>query len=85
MSKDQPMPQDYLRLCLETRVRVQVLDQRELIGILHAYDEHSNLVLGDTTESFPAVTPDGQFIRQSRPLDLLFVRGDRVITISPTD
>jgi small nuclear ribonucleoprotein (snRNP)-like protein len=85
MSKDQPMPQDYLRLCLEKRVKVQTLDQRELIGVLHAYDEHSSLVLGDTAESFPCTTPDGQLTRQTRPLDLLFIRGDRVITISLVD
>jgi small nuclear ribonucleoprotein (snRNP)-like protein len=84
MSKDQAMPQDYLRLCLEKQVKVQLLDRRELLGVLHAYDEHSSLVLGDTTELCVSATPDGQ-ARQTRPLDLVFLRGDRVITISLVD
>ena len=80
---EKPMPQDFLRLCLERRVKVQVADNRELIGVLHGYDEHCNIVVGEANETFLVETEKGDVLRQTRVMDLLFVRGDRVITISP--
>jgi U6 snRNA-associated Sm-like protein LSm3 len=82
MSREKPMPQDYLRLCLERHVKVQVLGEREITGVLHAFDEHSSLVIGDASETFPVLTPDSQTVRQTRPLDLVFVRGEQIITIA---
>lgn len=80
---EKPMPQDFLRLCLERRVKIQVADNRELVGVLHGYDEHCNIVVGDVNETFLVETEKGDVLRQTRVMDLLFVRGDRVITISP--
>jgi U6 snRNA-associated Sm-like protein LSm3 len=85
MSREKPMPQDYLRLCLERRVKVQVLGEREIGGLLHAFDEHSSLIIGDASETFQILTPDNQIGRQTRLLDLVFVRGEQIITIAALD
>ena len=77
------MPQDFLRLCMERRVKVQVFENRELVGVLHAYDEHCNIILNEVTETLTVPGQDGIPMKHTRNLDLLFIRGDRVITISP--
>lgn len=82
MASEKPMPQDFLRLCLERRVKIQTTGDRELEGILHAYDEHCNLVVGDVRE-LHIDSSTGTKMRYTRSFELLFVRGDRVVTISP--
>ena len=80
---DKPMPQDYLRLSMLKRVRVQLLDERMLDGTLHAYDQHCNLILGEVTEHLLGLNENG--IKSSvseRNIDLLYVRGDRIISIA---
>lgn len=81
------MPQDFLRLCLERRVRVQTIEVgRELVGVLQAFDEHCNIVLEDAFETF--FVPDAnnmELLRRTRNIDLLFVRGERIVTISPNE
>lgn len=76
------MPLDFLRLCLERRVKVQLNGDREVDGVLHAYDEHCNLVVGDVQEIL-VVTVDNKKMRKTRTFELLYIRGDRVVTISP--
>ena len=80
---DKPMPQDYLRHSMMKRVRIQVLEERMLDGILHAYDEHCNIILGDVTEHL--LGPDehgGKISVSQRNIDLLYVRGDRIVSIA---
>ena len=80
---DMPMPQDYLRLSMLKKVRVQVQTERLLDGILHAYDEHCNLILSDVTEHLLGLNEKG--IKSSvsqRQIDLIYVRGDRIISIA---
>lgn len=44
-------PFDLIRLSLSERVLVKLRGDRELRGILHAYDGHMNLILGDVEET----------------------------------
>jgi len=82
MAEEAPMPLDFLRLCIEKRVKIQTIDGPELIGTLHAYDEHCNAVLSDVTENLIAFIDDEKSVVNSRSLDLIFVRGDRIVVIS---
>ncbi|KAN0131394.1 Like-Sm (LSM) domain containing protein [Lactarius tabidus] len=83
-------PFDLIRLSLSERVFVKLRGDRELTGILHAYDGHMNLILSDVEETIMLVdgaegTPHGQGVVNvtKRKMDMLFVRGDGVILVSP--
>ncbi|CAK7242638.1 MAG: U4/U6-U5 snRNP complex subunit lsm3 [Sporothrix thermara] len=82
-------PLDLVKLLLDELVFVKLRGDRELKGRLHAYDSHCNLVLGDVEETI-YVTEDNddedssQDVRTvSRKSEMLFVRGDSVVLISP--
>ncbi|KAJ7180273.1 like-Sm ribonucleoprotein [Mycena crocata] len=81
-------PFDLIRLSLSERVFVKLRGDRELTGILHAYDGHMNLIMSDVEETIMLV--DGVDGAQpatvnvaKRKMDMLFVRGDGVILVSP--
>ncbi|KAG6004366.1 hypothetical protein E4U21_001129 [Claviceps maximensis] len=74
-------PLDLVRLLLNEVVFVKLRGDRELKGKLHAYDSHCNLVLGEVEETIFAVDDDDEAI--SRKSEMLFVRGDSVVLISP--
>ncbi|KAG7449023.1 like-Sm ribonucleoprotein [Guyanagaster necrorhizus] len=83
-------PFDLIRLSLSERVFVKLRGDRELTGILHAYDGHMNLILSDVEETIMIVDlPEGVAEGQGtvnvakRKMDMLFVRGDGVILVSP--
>ncbi|KAF9247364.1 like-Sm ribonucleoprotein [Melanogaster broomeanus] len=83
-------PFDLIRLSLSERVFVKLRGDRELTGILHAYDGHMNLILSDVEETIMIVDAvDGNFEGQGtvkvakRKMEMLFVRGDGVILVSP--
>ncbi|GJE84969.1 Sm ribonucleoprotein-like protein [Phanerochaete sordida] len=83
-------PFDLIRLSLSERVFVKLRGDRELSGILHAYDGHMNLILSDVEETILIVDQaDGAGEGQptvnmaKRKMDMLFVRGDGVILVSP--
>lgn len=77
------MPQDYIRLSMEKRVKVYIAEGRQLEGVLHAYDEHYNIIIGDVSESMLGLGDNGTLIPvNTRHIDLLFVRGDRIVSIS---
>lgn len=81
-------PLDLIRLSLDEVVYVKCRHGIELRGRLHAYDSHLNMVLGDVEEmttSYDVDEDTGEEIVQTskRSLDLLFLRGDGVIMISP--
>jgi U6 snRNA-associated Sm-like protein LSm3 len=81
-------PIDLIRLSLDERVYVQLRQDIELRGVLHAYDQHLNLVLGDVQERRQVVQRDQgtgqeQTVTAEREIDMLFVRGDTVILVSP--
>lgn len=64
---------DLVRLSLAERVYVKLRGQRELRGLLHAYDNHMNMILGDVEESVSLVKEDGRLATDKRSLDMLFV------------
>ncbi|KAI0065875.1 like-Sm ribonucleoprotein [Artomyces pyxidatus] len=83
-------PFDLIRLSLSERVFVKLRGDRELTGILHAYDGHMNLILSDVEEKImivdaPEGAPPGHGAVSivKRKMEMLFVRGDGVILVSP--
>jgi len=84
-------PFDLIRLSLSERVFVKLRGDRELVGVLHAYDGHMNLILSDVEETIMLVDVEGESTPASqrrinvakRKMDMLFVRGDGVILVSP--
>ncbi|KAJ7765066.1 hypothetical protein DFH07DRAFT_955897 [Mycena maculata] len=81
-------PFDLIRLSLSERVFVKLRGDRELTGILHAYDGHMNLIMSDVEETIMLVEGDQPGVAPTvnvakRKLDMLFVRGDGVILVSP--
>jgi len=82
-------PLDLVRLLLDEVVCVKLRGDRELRGRLHAYDSHCNLVLGEVEETIFVVDDeddgrDDEIKTISRKSEMLFVRGDSVVLISPS-
>ncbi|KAI9801181.1 MAG: U4/U6-U5 snRNP complex subunit lsm3 [Sarcosagium campestre] len=80
-------PLRLVRLSLDEVVFVKLRGQRELRGRLHAYDSHCNLVLGDVEETVYIVEEDEEEQESIKSIkkqsEMLFVRGDSVVLISP--
>ena len=81
-------PLDLIRLSLDERVYVKCRANRELRGKLHAYDQHLNMILSEVEETVEKTEvdeeTDEEIVRkESRSVDMLFVRGDVVILVSP--
>ncbi|KAF8969453.1 hypothetical protein BDZ97DRAFT_1653975 [Flammula alnicola] len=74
-------PFDLIRLSLSERVFVKLRGDRELTGILHAYDGHMNLIMSDVEETIMIVDPEAAANGQGvvnvakRKMEMLFVRG----------
>ncbi|TRM68099.1 hypothetical protein BD626DRAFT_450405 [Schizophyllum amplum] len=83
-------PFDLIRLSLSERVFVKLRGDRQVEGILHAYDGHMNLILSEVEETImildvPEGAPESQGTVKvaKRKMGMLFVRGDGVILVSP--
>eukprot|EP01117_Protostelium_nocturnum_P015709 TRINITY_DN6111_c0_g1_i1.p1 TRINITY_DN6111_c0_g1~~TRINITY_DN6111_c0_g1_i1.p1 ORF type:complete len:115 (+),score=33.58 TRINITY_DN6111_c0_g1_i1:36-347(+) len=81
-------PLDLVRLSLDENIYVKLKGDRELYGKLHAYDQHLNMVLGDVEETVTVREIDEETYEElvkkdKRRMEILFVRGDGVILISP--
>ncbi|SHO77920.1 Similar to S.cerevisiae protein LSM3 (Lsm (Like Sm) protein) [Malassezia sympodialis ATCC 42132] len=81
-------PFDLIRLSLSERVLVKLRGDREIRGILHAYDGHMNLIMGDVEETIYDVqvaedTGAESVVIVKRNSKMMFVRGDGVILVSP--
>ncbi|KAL5598690.1 hypothetical protein BROUX41_003397 [Berkeleyomyces rouxiae] len=79
-------PLDLVRLLLDEVVFVKLRGDRELKGKLYGYDSHCNLVLGDVEETIYVLEEeegDEDLKTISRKAEMLFVRGDSVVLISP--
>lgn len=81
-------PLDIIRLAIDEKVLVKCRGDRELRGRLHAFDQHLNMVLGEVEETVTSREIDEEteeeMIKSSkRNIDMLFVRGDIVILVSP--
>jgi len=83
-------PLDLVRLSLNERVFVKLRNERELRGKLHSYDQHLNMLLGEceeltTKREIDEETFEEIIKQQRRFVPYLFVRGDAVSLISPSD
>ncbi|EGE07603.1 U6 snRNA-associated Sm-like protein LSm3 [Trichophyton interdigitale] len=80
-------PLDLVRLSLDEVVFVKLRGDRELKGRLHAYDSHCNIVLGDVEETIYIVEENEAGEETIKTIkkqeEMLFVRGDSVVLISP--
>ncbi|AXA51784.1 U6 snRNA-associated Sm-like protein LSm3 [Malassezia restricta] len=81
-------PFDLIRFSLSEPVLVKLRGDREMRGILHAYDGHMNLMLGDVEETIYEVHVEEDTGAETvkaikRNSDMMFVRGDGVILVSP--
>ncbi|EPR58950.1 LSM3, U6 small nuclear RNA associated isoform 2 family protein [Toxoplasma gondii TgCatPRC2] len=83
-------PLDIVRVSLDERVTIKCRGDREVVGKLHAYDMHLNMVLGDveevaTTVTSDPLTGDEQTKKTTRRLPLIFLRGDAIILVAPVN
>ncbi|KAJ3382863.1 Sm-like protein lsm3b [Lobulomyces angularis] len=81
-------PIDLVRLSLDERIYVKLRNDRELRGKLNAYDQHMNLVLSDAEEIITQVEVNPETYEEmirtvKKNYEMLFVRGDGVILVSP--
>ncbi|CAH0564174.1 unnamed protein product [Brassicogethes aeneus] len=81
-------PLDLVRLSLDERIYVKMRNDREIRGRLHAYDQHMNMILSDAEETITTVEIDEETYEEvyrttKRNIQMLFVRGDGVILVSP--
>ena len=76
-------PLDLVRLSLDERILVKCRGNKELRGKLHAFDQHLNIVLEDVEETTTTTGADGAVATTKRTMEMLFVRGDVVILVSP--
>ena len=81
-------PLDLIKLSIGERVYIKCRGGRELEGLLHAFDSHMNMVLEDveetvTTTDIDEETEEELVQSRKRTIEMLFVRGDVVILVSP--
>ena len=74
---DATRPLDALNAARNKRVLVELKNQRRYIGTLKAFDIHINTVLENAEEYV-----DGELTRK---LGSLFIRGDTITIISPSE
>lgn len=67
-------PFDMLKTAVDSNVLVKIKGDRDLRGVLKAFDIHMNLVLDDAED-----TTDGT----STKLGRIILRGDTVVYVSP--
>ena len=68
-------PLDNLRKSVNQRVIIKLRSGCQLIGELHAYDQHLNMVLGNVDE----IT---QKTNSKRHIPMLYLRGDGVVMVT---
>lgn len=68
-------PFDIVRGCIAQNVKVGLKNGKEVRGILHAFDQHMNMVLTEVTED----TNNGSVASRQRSFGMLFIRGDLVV------
>jgi U6 snRNA-associated Sm-like protein LSm3 len=81
-------PLDLIKLSIGERVYIKCRGGRELEGLLHAFDTHLNMVLEDVEETVTTVDIDEETEEElvqsrKRTIEMLFVRGDVIILVSP--
>lgn len=74
-------PLDLVRFQLDEFVLVKLRGAREMRGRLQGYDSHCNMVLSEAKETIFGENNE----TRSKLSEMVFVRGDSVILISPTE
>jgi len=77
LKMEQSRPLDALNKARNKRVIIELKNGKQLIGSLNAFDIHINVVLTDAEER-----QDGEV---KRKLGVVFLRGDTIILISPSE
>ena len=70
-------PLDTLNSARDKKVLLELKNGKQILGKLKAFDVHINTVLDDAEEH-----SNGEMVRK---LGTLFIRGDTIILISPTE
>lgn len=78
----QEEPLDLIRYQLDEFVLVKLRGAREIKGKLQGYDSHCNIVLSDAQETIYGEKENDTVVKKT---EMVFVRGDSVILISPTE
>lgn len=78
----QEEPLDLIRFQLDEFVIVKLRGAREMKGKLQGYDSHCNMVLSEAQETIFGENEADTTVKKT---EMVFVRGDSVILISPTD
>ncbi|KAG5682262.1 hypothetical protein PVAND_011626 [Polypedilum vanderplanki] len=81
-------PLDLIRLSLDEKIYVKLRNERELRGVLHAFDQHLNIILSEAEETITQIEIDEETYEEvykttKRTIPFLFIRGDAVILVSP--
>lgn len=71
-------PFDIVKGCIAQRVKVGLKSGKEVRGVLHAFDQHMNMVLSEVTEG----TSNELVASKQRPFGMLFIRGDLVVMMT---
>lgn len=89
-------PMDIVKFNIDEIVLVKLKGEHEIVGRLHAFDQHMNMVLGDvrekrrilesgnssSTENLPLPMKGGlEWKTVERERGMLYVRGDAVIIV----
>lgn len=73
-------PLDLIRFQLDEFVLVKLRGSREMKGRLQGYDSHCNMVLSEAQEFIYVEDSEEPAVKNT---EMVFVRGDSVILISP--
>ncbi|EGW33954.1 uncharacterized protein SPAPADRAFT_59353 [Spathaspora passalidarum NRRL Y-27907] len=77
-TKEEPL--DLIRFHLDEFVLIKLRGAREIKGKLQGYDSHCNMVLSEAEEY---IYNDSNDDVETKKTEMVFVRGDSVILISP--
>ncbi|KAK6453811.1 uncharacterized protein RJT20DRAFT_131255 [Scheffersomyces xylosifermentans] len=78
--QQQQEPLDLIRFQLDEFVLVKLRGAREMKGRLQGYDSHCNMVLSEAQEFIYSEGDEEPTVKKT---EMVFVRGDSVILISP--
>ena len=73
-------PTNLVQKSIGQKVFIKCRNDRSIVGVLHAYDDHLNLLLSLVEETGP--NEEGKD-SETRKMPILYVRGDLIIGISP--
>ncbi|KAL7662489.1 Small nuclear ribonucleoprotein Sm D2 [[Candida] zeylanoides] len=76
-------PLDLVRFQLDELVLVKLRGAREMKGKLQGYDSHCNMVISEAEEYIYDASDNAQPVVKKS--EMVFVRGDSVILISPVN